>query len=71
MLRKEYVLSVLEYSTNEMLISVQTTSMLICKDWQIIKEIKDPNAANIDKFWMTPLPGFHTKSWPYILIAGD
>ena len=71
MLRKEYVKSVLEYSTNEILISVHPTSMLICKDWRIIKEIKDPNAANTNKYWMTPLPGFHTKSWPYILIAGD
>ena len=53
-----------------MLISVLPASLLICEDWRIVKEIKDPNIANTSKYWMSPLPGFHTSSWPFILIAG-
>ena len=53
-----------------MLIHVKKTDLLLAHKWQVIKEIKDPDKGNTQKYWLCPFPGFDTTSFPFIALSG-
>ena len=45
--------------------------MLIMKNWQVIHEIVDPNAGNVQKSFMMPFPDFDAENFPFMLCSGQ
>ena len=45
--------------------------MLIIKDWKVVREIVDPEADNLHKSFMMPLPDFDPIEFPWLLCSGQ
>ena len=70
LLKNEVVNSIFEYDSNQMIVSLAMTDLLIVKDWNPIKLILRNSAANINKFCFMALPDFNTKTYPFVICSG-
>ena len=67
-----YVESLIEYAPDEISVwnSGGRNSMLIIKHWEVVFEIVDPMAGNVQKSFMMPLPDFDVNEFPFLLCSG-
>ena len=70
LLRHEIVNATFEYEKGKMIVSLAMTDLLIVHEWDPIKLIMRNSEGNINKFCFTPLPGFNTKTFPFIICSG-
>ena len=70
LLKDERANSLFEFEKNHMIISLAETDLLIVKDFQPVKVIKEKSIDNIQKYYFSKLPGFNSHSFPFIVCAG-
>ena len=56
-----------------MVVALESASLLLLKDWGLVRVFSDPNPNN--DFWrkgyMAPLPGFDADNFPFIACSGS
>ena len=62
--------NLIEFAINELLITGYPSHLYIVKEWQSVKVLLDPNTANF-KYYVTPLPGFDEKRFPFFALCGQ
>ena len=51
-LKDEFVVSLLEFAKNKMIVHVSSRDLMILHDWKVVKVIMDPVYSNTLKFWI-------------------
>ena len=61
-----------EYAPNKLLITTYPNNNMIVDDWKAVHLVVHDGsiAANTQKFWLAPLPGFHEKDFPFFVCSG-
>ena len=54
-----------------MIIYGRLTHVFIVDSWEIVKRVEDSDFKNIDKYFMTTMPGFDEETFPFILLSGE
>ena len=70
LLSQEIVNATFEYATEQMIVSLAMTDLLIVREWNPIKLIMRNSEGNINKFNFLPLPGFNVGKYPFIICSG-
>ena len=63
--------SVCEYLPNKMVIYGQPTHLFIVHNWKVLNKIEDDDSKNIDKHFICPIPNFHEKEFPFLVMSGE
>ena len=60
-IKNEQVFSVLEFKKDELLIALESATLLLMKDWELVKVLSDINSNNdfAKKGYLSMLPGFN------------
>ena len=71
--KNELVFYVLEFKEKEMLVALESATLLLLKAWKMVRVFTDTNPNN--DFWrkgyLSPLPGFDTDDFPFIACSGS
>ena len=49
---------------------VAAKDLMIIHNWKVIKIIEEPQVGNIQKYWMSPFPGFNLNDFPFVCLSG-
>ena len=63
------VQSLCEYAENRM-IAASKHWFAVIQDWKVTRSFKDPDATNLDKWSIAPLPGFDESTFPFFVCSG-
>ena len=53
------------------LMTISFQLLLVFYDWQIVHKIADNEAGNIEKNWLSPIPGFSVSYFPFVVSSGN
>ena len=70
MLRKEEILSLIEYEKNKLLVNISPLNLIVIQNWMSVRVIKDPSPGNVSKFTLLQMPGFNEVCFPFLICSG-
>ena len=69
----EKVFSAIEYSEDQIVVALESATLLLLKNWELTHTYSDPNKQN--DFWrrgfLATLPGFDSENFPFIACSGS
>ena len=71
MIKGPLIDSMLEFSDNQMLLTIYPSDLLIIEDFKRVRVINSINLGSRKKFWISPLPGFDINSFPFLVCSGS
>lgn len=69
--KTEAVQGCCEFAPGKMIFFARQEHLFVVHNWKVVGVIRDRDTKNINKYSITPFPGFDANTFPFVVTSGD